>query len=131
MDWKPAMLLLLPLIATTVAACLVSPAVSASLPPQNSSSDASLDSLTPVLNEFSVSLFDQLARASGQGNLVVSPVSLATSLSMLLRGARTSSADQLRSVLSLDRISNSSSEGVSVHQLFHQVRHHTRHMAFT
>lgn len=76
--------------------------------------------LSGALNDFSVTLFNQLSKENQQENVIVSPFSVDTALSILLLGARSTSADELVKVLHFDQVPESN--GRSVHQLFQQVR---------
>lgn len=75
--------------------------------------------LTSSVNDFSVALFNQLSQENAQKNVFVSPFSVSTALSMLLLGARTTSAEELTTGLKFDRIDQN---GKSVHSLFKEVR---------
>ena len=57
--------------------------------------------IVPALNAFTTDSYKHLAR--GGGNLILSPFNIATALSMALTGARGQTAEEIRSVLHLQR----------------------------
>lgn len=62
---------------------------------------ATNNSVAPGLNRFSASLYAQVAKGSG-GNLVLSPFSVSSALSMVLAGARGETAEQMTRLLGAD-----------------------------
>lgn len=73
--------------------------------------------LAGPLNQFTAAVFKQTANKAG--NLVISPFSLSTALSMLMLGARSGTASLLASKLKLDQVNVT--DGQSVHYLFRDV----------
>jgi hypothetical protein len=80
-------------------------------------------SLSASVNDFSFALFHRLSQENDQKNVFVSPFSVSTALSILLLGARSSSADELTKTLAFDKIDTSN--GKNVHQLFAEVSYIT------
>lgn len=74
--------------------------------------------ITAAVNDFSISLFNRLSQENGQKNVFVSPLSVSTALSMLLLGARASTAAELSKGLKFDQINTSDN---TIHQQFSQV----------
>lgn len=100
-------------LAVTLVVLMISVCLAACDDPVTSAEVA----LASPLNHFAVTLFQKVS--SEPDNVVISPFSLATALSMLLLGARGETKSLIQSKLNLDNVPNS--DGRSIHQLFHDV----------
>ena len=83
---------------------------------------APVTGVTQAVNEFSLSLFSQVSQENGDKNVFLSPLSVSTALSVLLLGARSSTADELSKGLHYEQLAASSSDQSSVHQQLREVR---------
>lgn len=61
-------------------------------------------SVTGALNEFSFALLNRLSQEDKDANVFASPLSVASALSMLLLGAKGSTADEISKVMHFDHL---------------------------
>lgn len=113
-NMQSAIRILLP----SISIILIATGPATGTPINNTSLDAAASLSTP-LNDFAISLFDRLSRENHQSNVLVSPFSVSTALSMLMLGSRATSAQQLRQVLRLEETNDT--EVDTIHQLLHEV----------
>lgn len=74
------------------------------------------DQLTGPVNQFTVSLFNELRKEKPQENVFVSPFSVSTALATTLLGSRSQTADELSAGLHFNQL-----DSANVHQLFQKV----------